>query len=315
MKPPEQCLLCGSPSSTEAAAKCEACGWERAFGGVAGAGPHSPAELSYPEAARSLLLNLEETSYWFRHRSAIIRAVVRRFSPDGPIFDVGGGNGYQAADLQAAGHDVVLVEPGAEGCRAARERGVRRVLGDTLQGLMLPPGRVAAVSLFDVLEHVQDPGLLLREVFRVLEPGGRVYITVPAHAWLWSMADDDALHYRRYTIRSLAQEVLAAGLLVEYSTYFFLALVLPIALMRSLPYRVGRATPGESLQSGRASREHGAGNRAAEWMARLLAWEARVVERGRIPYGASVLLVATRRMAAEASTPPVQVHVPTPVRP
>lgn len=246
--------------------------------------------LSYPDDGASLLAEVEDTSFWFRHRNEIIAAVLERFPVDGTIWDVGGGNGYQARMLERAGRSVVLVEPGATGCRNAVARGVSTVVRATLDGLRLPGGSLAAITLFDVIEHLPDPSSLLCEVVRVLRPGGRVFVTVPAYEVLWSDEDDYALHHRRYTRARLEQELSAAGLEVEYSSHFFQSLVAPIALLRALPYRVTRrkGTP-RSTDVGEHS-PGGVAQRAIEWMLRR---ELSSIHAGAaLRFGASIVAVA-----------------------
>jgi hypothetical protein len=81
--------------------------------------------LSYPADANDACFDLEDDSFWFQHRNRCIVSVVRRFLPqEGPIFDIGGGNGFVSAGLEDAGFDVVLVEPGPAGAANAKKRGI-----------------------------------------------------------------------------------------------------------------------------------------------------------------------------------------------
>jgi 2-polyprenyl-3-methyl-5-hydroxy-6-metoxy-1,4-benzoquinol methylase len=82
------------------------------------------AEVSYPNEGNRDCLGIEERSFWFSHRNRCIAATVGKFPPQGAIFDIGGGNGFVARGLAEAGFEVVLVEPGEEGARNARQRGI-----------------------------------------------------------------------------------------------------------------------------------------------------------------------------------------------
>jgi SAM-dependent methyltransferase len=144
---------------------------------------------------------------------------LRRLPPPGTIFDIGGGNGYVDRAMQDAGLDVVMVEPGAEGIQNALGRGVRNVVRGTLDDLHPAPGSLAAVSLFDVLEHIPDDIGFLRQIHSLMKPGGRIYITVPAYQWLWSHEDSNAGHARRYT-RSPDPGSLYHWLLSGFGTLF-----------------------------------------------------------------------------------------------
>ncbi len=213
-------------------------------------------EASYPEDGNEVFFALEERSFWFRHRNAVLLALVERFSPGGAIWDVGGGNGFQAWALERAGFKSVLVEPGARGCANAISRGTPVVLRAQLQELGLRDGQIGAASFFDVLEHLEHPDPLLREAARALEPGGRVYVTVPAYELLWSEADDYAEHKTRYTAKRLRRLFGRAGLEVEYLSYYFQALALPIFALRTVPSvlrrALGRSAPRTMEATGRS---------------------------------------------------------------
>ncbi len=86
----------------------------------------------------------------------------------------------------------------------ARERGLDARAGALPDAIPLEPGRWDAVCLFDVLEHLDDEAGALAACRRLLAPGGRLFVTVPAYAWLWSRHDELLGHRRRYTARRAA---------------------------------------------------------------------------------------------------------------
>lgn len=258
---------------------------------VAGGG----AAVSYPAHGHADCWRIEDGSFWFHHRNRCILAAVERHPPPGPVFDVGGGNGFVAAALARAGREVVLVEPGPQGAANAATRGLRDVVCATLDQAGFQPGSLPAVGLFDVVEHVVDDLAFLRMVATLMADGGLLYVTVPAHPLLWSAEDADAGHHRRYVRRSLQAVVQAAGFDTLYCSAFFRPLLLPIALARALPYRLGlrpRAAAGHAI-----AREHGGGGGwAVRAMQALLQPEVGHIAAGRaMRHGASLLLVAARR--------------------
>ncbi len=76
---------------------------------------NSDEEVSYPSEGNEVYAELEETSFWFKHRNETIIAAIENFPPSSAIFDIGGGNGYVAKGLIDAGFDCVLIEPGIAG--------------------------------------------------------------------------------------------------------------------------------------------------------------------------------------------------------
>jgi SAM-dependent methyltransferase len=216
---------------------------------------------------------------------------VERYPPPGLFLDIGGGNGFVAQDLQQRGIEVALLEPGPSGARNAIKRGVRHVVCSAMEDVDFHPGAIAAAGLFDVLEHVQDDGGLLSGVHRLLTPGGRLFLTVPAYQWLWSPEDDLAGHCRRYSLSGLRRVVERAGFQVEFATYFFAFLLLPILGVRVLPYRLGLIRRKHHETSDHNQPGGAAGRVLQHFMRR----EAEHLRQGRPRhFGGSCLLVARK---------------------
>lgn len=251
------------------------------------------SEISYPQEGNLNCLALEADSFWFEHRSRCIQAVMARYAPAGPVFDIGGGNGYVSVGLNRAGIETVLVEPGADGARNARRRGVQTVVCATLQDAGFLAGSLPAAGLFDVLEHIDDQDAFLRDLADRLSPGGRVYLTVPAYRWLWSADDDYAGHYRRYTLAGIQRVLRAAGLRMEFGSYIFGILPAPIFLMRVIPTRLGirKQNAWDSYQKEHSRRSGWAGSVLNSVLRVEYAW----LRRGRaLPIGGSCLVVARK---------------------
>ena len=250
--------------------------------------------VSYPAGGNEACFSLEDASFWFNHRNRCIVAAVRNLPPrnNGPIFDIGGGNGFVSVGLNRAGFDAVVVEPGPVGAANAKARGVHTVICATTKSAGIRRSVLEAVGLFDVIEHVENDLPFLKEIRNLLKPGGRLYATVPAYMALWSHEDELAGHYRRYTLKGFESLVERAGFVVVYSTYIFRVLPLPILLLRALPYRlgIGKASGGQ----GNSSNDHQPPKgRAAGVINAVLDRELLHIERnGCMRFGGSCLVVA-----------------------
>jgi SAM-dependent methyltransferase len=246
--------------------------------------------VSYPDGAHQEYFVVEDGSYWFAHRNELVSTLVDRFVPPGWFVDVGGGNGFVAHRLQTDGRNTVVVEPGPDGARNSVRRGVRHVVRGTLSDCAFPDSSVDGIGLFDVIEHLEDPVELLRESRRVLQPGGRLILTVPALPWLWSTEDVAAGHFRRYTVRRLQTELSAAGFALEWSSYFFTLLTVPVAAIRALPFRLGRREHSTDANS-----DH---SLPAGPLGAFVGWTLRVEHKrlskgGHLPAGTSIVAVAS----------------------
>jgi SAM-dependent methyltransferase len=247
--------------------------------------------VSYPEHGNAQCRQIEDGSFWFEHRNRCILAAVASRPPSGPLFDIGAGNGFVAQALERAGFPVVALEAGVDGARNARARGLEAVICSTLEASRIRRGSLAAVGLFDVLEHVADDAAFLGDLRSRIVPGGRIYLTVPAGRLLWSDEDEIAGHYRRYSLGGLVTRLSTAGFEVEFATGIFAPLVLPVLLLRSLPsrLRLRRASTTETY-----SREHGRrGGLLGALLNRSFARELeRIGRRRRSRFGTSCLAVA-----------------------
>ena len=140
------------------------------------------------------------------------------------VLDLGAGDGTFAAELVAAGCDVVAVDVAEEALRRARARvpglDARRV--DEGAPLPLDEDAVDVVWAGEVLEHVADVVGLLADIRRVLRWGGRLLVTTPYHARISVAAlslrgdfdehfDPRSDHLRFFTARTLRQVLTAAG--------------------------------------------------------------------------------------------------------
>lgn len=67
----------------------------------------------------------------------------------------------------------------------------------------LPDSSIDAVVLLNVLEHINDDAAAVRQVYRILKPGGIAVIEVPAGPHLYDVYDKLLLHCRRYSLTAL----------------------------------------------------------------------------------------------------------------
>jgi SAM-dependent methyltransferase len=252
------------------------------------------SKVSYPDEGNEKCFQIEENSFWFRHRNNCILEVVKQFPPAGIFYDVGGGNGFVSAALEKNGIKTVLVEPGKKGVLNARKRGLRNIICASLEESGFKPATLPAVGLFDVIEHIEDDKTFLKRIFDLLVKDGRIYITAPAFSFLWSKEDEDAGHFRRYTVKSLSALLKEIGYHVEYVTYIFSLLPAPVFLFRSLPYRLGltKKTGMDKVNEYYHPRSTGIAAKllGKSWNPEL----GRIRNRKGIPVGGSCLVAASR---------------------
>lgn len=244
-------------------------------------------ERFYEEYAR-----IQDTHWWFVGRREIISSVLRAHldgeaGAEPRILDVGCGTGANLGLLRRFGTvQGVDSEPAAvEFCRRCGESVVQHAPD---QRLPFSDASFELVTLLDVIEHVRDDRDLLGEARRVLVPGGRVLVTVPAYPWMWGAQDRIAHHYRRYTRGRLVASLFGAGFDLLRSSYFNTLLFPPIAVVRL----ARRLLPDpDAVRSDFELNRPGPLN---SFLARVFSLEAPVLRRISLPFGVSILGLARK---------------------
>lgn len=236
----------------------------------------------------AIMAEVEDSHWWYKGLRALIRDGLNQFELDSEslILDVGCGTGANLELVREQGQGVgVDMHPMA--LSHCRKRGHTRLSRGDVLHLPIPDDSADVVLLMDVLYHqaVPDKVAALVEVRRLLKPGGRVLINVPAYQWMRS-SHDAAIHTdQRFTkaeLWSLAEE---AGLCVESSRYWNTLLFPAVFVVRML--RRNRSEGGSDLSGYQSS--------ALSYMfEQILALERLLFSRIPAPFGLSIFLVARK---------------------
>lgn len=229
------------------------------------------------------MAELDERHWWYRARREILAELIKRkikLPPAPRILEIGCGTGHNLMMLKRFGSvDGVEIDPAARQIASSR-------LGHAVKDAPLPAlsgiDRRAydLVAILDVLEHVEEDREALVSIAERLKPGGRILITVPAHPWMWSAHDEVNHHKRRYTRKSLAAVVEAAGLKLEMMSWFNSLLFPLAAASRAIGRLTGKSDSDDSMPPAGL-------NRILE---RLFGMERHAL--GRLPFPPGVSLVA-----------------------
>ena len=238
-----------------------------------------------------------EDWYWWHvaNRNIVLRLfdfVLSRSEAEGErrILDVGCGTGALLCALEpygvASGVDI-----SEDSLRYSRQRGLERLHQSSSTDLRFEDASFDVLTTSHMLEHVADDLKVMREMHRVLAPGGWAVITVPAHMHLWSPHDVALGHERRYGRRDLVSKLEESGFEVEFASYSN-ALTYPpvfvLRLVKRLIFRRGEAKDDLYQLPGVLNR----------LLIRIFDIEGAMLRRGmRVPFGMNLACVCRKAPA------------------
>lgn len=244
------CLQC-TAQLEEKEWSCPACGWAPIYqDGFPLLSPElADGFADYPVNAHNRRVHLEASNFWFVYRNQVIACFLGLFfSRAKKLLEIGCGTGFVLSGISHAFPSIELlgVEAYPSALKYARER-VRKAEFAQMDACRLPfVEEFDVVGAFDVLEHMSDDNLALKEIYKATNRGGGLIMTVPQHPWLWSTSDDRAGHKRRYTRRELKHKVQSAGFDILHMTSF-ISLLLPLMMMsRWKKSRLYKSSPSDT---------------------------------------------------------------------
>lgn len=239
----------------------------------------------------AIMYQAETTHWWYQGMERITRAVLNRWYTPGTglrILDAGCGTGgvmeYLTDYGQVTGFDLAC-----EALNFCRLRGKKRLAQASVTTFPFADKSFDLVVSFDVLceRAVPDDVAALRECARVLVPGGRVLLRLPAYNWLRGR-HDEAVHIRhRYTLGELATKLGLADFTTEHLSYANM-LLFPIALAKRMSERWWPPHDGRSdLTLGVAPFN--------SLLRAVLGAESPFVARRGLPFGLTAVVVGRKR--------------------
>ena len=273
--------------------RCLACGFEPVIiEGFPAFAPELASDASgFNAALYAALAQVETNNFWFRSRNRLIAWALKRYFRGARNFlEIGCGTGFVLTGVAAAlpalelyGSEVLSSGLGYASKRVPQARLMQ------MDARNIPfADEFDVIGAFDVIEHIEEDHLVLRQIRRALAANGGILLTVPQHPFLWSQYDVHARHVRRYRARELRERVINAGFEIVRMTSF-VTLLLPFMMLSRL---VPRA-PEQGYDPFAEFRLHPLLNAVLE---KTLDLERAVITSGlTLPVGGSLLLVGRKR--------------------
>jgi SAM-dependent methyltransferase len=193
-----------------------------------------PAEACDMKRAHYETLATHDVDYWwFQTRHDVVLRMLKKHQPlsNGLLVDVGCGTGgflSRFLNESSGNGNVHGLDVDSQSIAIAADRGVR---ASTMTGQTPTaddvPSSPTAMTILDVLEHLDDPIAMLTSMHAIASPRCVLVALVPAMNVLWSPWDDRLGHRRRYDLRMIRSHVSEAGWTIQRARYIFPSMVIP----------------------------------------------------------------------------------------
>jgi len=225
---------------------CPECGYSPEFqNGIPEFAPHLAMknEGFRPEYFQDLF-DIENKLFWFKYRNNLLQDLLNIYFPNIKNFcEIGCGTGYvlsafssKRPEIYYTGSEIYSI---ALSLSLYRNPSTRFIQADACR---LPfEDEFDVTAAFDVLEHIDDDELVLKNMFQATHHHGGIMITVPQHKWLWSKQDEASDHRRRYSLEGLKSKINNAGFTIERMSSF-VTLLLPVMLLSRINLRLTKHT-------------------------------------------------------------------------
>jgi ubiquinone/menaquinone biosynthesis C-methylase UbiE len=177
----------------------------------------------------------EENHWWFQARRHIIFNLLKTADRNSKMLEVGCSGGPLLQALNVSGFkNVEGIDISQSAIDLCKSKGIQDVFLIDATRTDFEDERFDIVIASDVLEHLQNEESALSEWHRILKPGGKLIVFVPAFAFLWSEHDEANDHYRRYSKSQLIRALEKAHFRIYRSSYWNFSLFFPTSLIRIL---------------------------------------------------------------------------------
>ncbi len=154
--------------------------------------------------------NLAIMSHAVNYNSCLYNCVARDIRPGESILDFGAGNGEYANRFPLGSVDAAEIDPDL----------LPLIKQPVYTDIRQLTKRYDLIYTINVLEHIEQHGEMVKELYTKLKPGGRIKVFVPARQEIFSNMDEHVGHYRRYDKKLVSQILEEAGLRVTDCRYY-----------------------------------------------------------------------------------------------
>lgn len=235
------------------------------------------------------IYNLEKYHWWFVGRLKILNDNLPADGASLKLLDVGCGTGLVAVELSKRGYDVYGMDIMNAALKYCKLRKLNKLVKGDVLNLPFKKESFDIITCLDVLYHqkVSDDNIALKEVLRVLKPGGKLIITSCA-CKLLSGRHDKLVHTReRYNLKELCAKLEKCGFEIEKASYFHTFLFPFVYIMRKIDNMMNKNKPAKS--------DIKKSNAITNFLLKYIFYtEIAMLKKINLPFGISLLCIAKK---------------------
>jgi SAM-dependent methyltransferase len=239
-----------------------------------------------------LMFQVEQKHWWYLGMQGITETLLRDRYPNRgnlDILDAGCGTGFAMTGYLPNYGTVTGIDISRLALDFCLQRGASRLGRGSVLQLPFADACFDLVTSFDVLyeDSVLDDDAVLEEFFRVLRPGGRVLLRLPAYDWLRGQHDRVIHTARRYQRRQVISMLQASKFEVELASHANMFLF-PMALIKRVFDQLFKNHPPTSDLAFPVGPVNAL-------LGKILALEAPLIRKYRLPFGLSIIAIAKKK--------------------
>ena len=238
-----------------------------------------------------IMYRTEKDHWWFKGKRKIVFTQISKFLDEDKkysILDVGCGTGIIVKEFSKLG-DAMGLDIEIKALKFCQNRGLKKLVQGDLMHLPFEDNSYDIVSIFDVLYHkdVKDDVAAMRELFRIIKPGGLLVLTDSADMKLWSRHDVAAHARERYSVPKMSSRLEKAGFEIKKVSYFNTLLYPAIFAYRKLDNILNKDKPAKTNIDKT--------NPIVNSILYTLLWtESKMLKLVRLPFGVSIFVIGKK---------------------
>jgi len=195
-----------------------------------------PSKMDRNRTPYNIEDKVESFHWWFVVRRKLLRSVLSSMKAfqNRIALEVGCGTGANLRVLESAGVVGIGLDQSVYALNLIKKKENHPLLVGDLINLPIKANSLGLIIAMDVFEHLEHDEKGISECYRVLNNGGKLFLTVPAFKCLWGIQDEVTGHKRRYTMKEIKNRLRQKGFIILRASFFNFLLFFPILMGRQV---------------------------------------------------------------------------------